>query len=195
LVFGIFVDVPLIVGGFLLMFRFRNKLALLIRKVKLPPLALYLMLSVPLIIFEEQIDCMPSWCGAVAIPPTIPFLFIEMLVLGGIVMWRHAKNALRVTLFFSVYGVLFEIFLGGLVGAPLIIIALLAPYVGVGYAFISILPLTILTEGEATPSDGNTRVPAPVPSIGFYLSSYSLFSTDSALTLSNVLEEKEKWEV
>ena len=136
------------------MYRFRGRISREILKVKLPPLVLYLILSVPLIIFEEQIDCMPSWCGAVAIPPTLPFLFIEMLLLGGIVLWRHAKNALRITLVFSIYGVLFEIFLGGLVGAPLVIIALLAPYVGVGYAFISILPLTVLTRREAVSRNG-----------------------------------------
>ena len=87
MVFGILIDVPLIVGGFFLMFRLRKKLALDILRLKLPPLALYLILSVPLIIFEEQIDCMPAWCGAVAIPPTLPFILAEMLVLGGIVLW------------------------------------------------------------------------------------------------------------
>jgi hypothetical protein len=163
LVFGILIDVPLIVGGFLLMFRFRKKLALDILKVKLPPLALYLILSIPLIIFEEQIDCMPAWCGMVAIPPTLPFILVEMLVLGGIVMWRRAQNVLQVTLFFSIFGVFWEIFLGGLVGAPLIIIALLAPYVGVGYAFISMLPLTVLIEGETVSGDGKAGLPASPP--------------------------------
>jgi len=163
LVFGAIIDVPLIMGGFLLMFHFRKKLAIVILRVKLPPLALYLILSVPLIIFEEQIDCMPAWCGMVAIPPTVPFILVEMLVLGGIVLWRHAKNVSRVTLLFSIFGVFWEIFLGGLVGAPLIIIALLAPYVAVGYAFISLLPLEVLIEGETTPSDGKTVLLVAVP--------------------------------
>jgi len=169
MVFGALVDVPLVVGGFLLMFRFRKKLALTILRVKLPPLALYLILSVPLIIFEEQIDCMPAWCGMVAIPPTLPFLLVEMLVLGGIVLWRHAKNVLRVTLLYSIFGVLWEIFLGGLVGAPLIIIALLAPYVAVGYAFVSMLPLTVLIEGKTTPEDVKTGLPAPVSGVAVAL--------------------------
>jgi hypothetical protein len=163
LVFGALIDVPLIVGGFLLMLRFRKKLALDILRVKLPPLALYMILSVPLIIFEEQIDCMPAWCGMVAIPPTLTFILVEMLVLGGIVLWRHAKNVLRVTLFFSIFGVLWEIFLGGLVGAPLIIIAIFAPYVGVSYAFISMLPLTVLVEGKATLGDEKVVLPALPP--------------------------------
>ena len=144
------------------MFRFRKRLALTILRLKLPPLALYLILSVPLIIFEEQIDCMPAWCGMVAIPPTLPFLLIELLVLGGIVLWRHAKNVLRITLVYSIFGVLWEIFLGGLVGAPLIVIALLAPYVAVGYAFVSMLPLTVLIEGRTAREDGKISLPAPV---------------------------------
>ena len=163
LAFGILIDVPLIVGGFLLMFRFRKKLALNILRVKLPPLALYLILSVPLIIFEEQIDCMPAWCGAVAIPPTLPFILVEMLALGGIVLWRHTKNVLRVTLLFSIFGVFWEIFLGGLVGAPLIVIILLAPYVAVGYAFTSMLPLTVLLERRLSVSSGSgTALTGPV---------------------------------
>jgi hypothetical protein len=164
-VFGALIDVPLIVGGFLLMFRYRKRLAKAILRAKLPPLVLYMILSVPLIIFEEQIDCMPAWCGKVAIPPTLPFILIEMLLLGGIVLWRHAKNVLRVTLFFSIFGVFWEIFLGGLVGAPLFIIAIFAPYVAIGYAFISMLPLTVLIEGNATLGDEKAvlSVPAPPP--------------------------------
>jgi len=162
LVFGALIDVPLIVGGFLLMFRYRKRLALTILRVKLPPLALYLLLSVPLVIFEEQIDCMPAWCAMVAIPPTLPFLLVELLALGGIVLWRHAKNVLRVTLVYSIFGVLWEIFVGGLVGAPLIIIALLAPYVAVGYAFVSMLPLTVLIEGKTIREVRKTSLTAPI---------------------------------
>ena len=162
MVFGALIDVPLIVGGFLLMFRYRKRLALTILRVKLPPLALYLLLSVPLIIFEEQIDCMPAWCGMVAIPPTLPFLLIEMLALGAIVLRIHAKNVLRITFVYSILGVFWEMFLGGLVGAPLVVVALLAPYVAVGYAFVSMLPLTVLIEGKTIREDGKTSLTAPI---------------------------------
>ncbi len=145
------------------MFRFRKRLAIDVLRLKLPPLALYMILSVPLIIFEEQIDCMPAWCGTVAIPPTLPFILVEMLVLGAIVLWRHAQNVLRVMLLFSVFGVFWEILVGGLVGAPLIIIALLAPYVAVGYAFISMLPLKVLIEGKTKSEDGKGSLPTPPP--------------------------------
>ena len=148
MVFGALIDVPLIVGGFVLMYRYRGRLSHEILRVKLPPFALYLMLAIPLIIFEEQIDCMPAWCGAVLIPPTLPFLFVEILVLGGLVVWRNVRNVKRVTLAYSVFGVLFEIFLGGLVGAPLLIIAIIGPYVMVCYAFVSMLPVNVLLEGK-----------------------------------------------
>ena len=123
---------------------------------------LYLLLSFPLIIFEEQIDCMPAWCGAVLIPPTLPFLFVEILVLGGLVIWRNAKDVKRITLAYSIFGVLFEIFLGGLVGAPLLIIAIIGPYVMVGYAFVSMLPLEVLIEGRTRSVPQKTVVPMPV---------------------------------
>lgn len=85
MVFGVFVDVPLLTVPFLLMLRFRRRLSNEISRLRLPLMGLYLSLTVPLLIFEEQIDCQPSWCGAVVVPPTIPFLLLEMLALGGLV--------------------------------------------------------------------------------------------------------------
>jgi hypothetical protein len=148
MVFGIFIDVPLLTVPFFLMLRFRKHLSNVILRLRLPVIGLYVLLSVPLLIFEEQIDCMPSWCGTVVIPPTIPFLLLEMMALAGLVLVLHAKSPLRVTLAFSIYGVLFELFLGGLVGAPVVIAALLAPYVAMGYAFVSVLPLSVLMDGK-----------------------------------------------
>ena len=130
------------------MYRYGDRFSREVLRVKLPALALSLLLSVPLIIFEEQIDCMPAWCGAVLIPPTLPFLLVEILVLDGLAMWRSAKSVKRVTLAYSVFGVSFEIFFGGLAGAPLLIIAIIGPYVMVGYAFVSMLPLKVLIDGR-----------------------------------------------
>ena len=163
MVFGVFIDVPLLTIPFILMVKFRGRLTSEISKLRLPLIALYVLLAIPLLIFEEQIDCMPAWCGTVVIPPTIPFLLLEMLVLAGLVLVLHAKDAMRVTLVFSIYGVLFELFLGGLVGAPILIAAILAPYVGMGYAFVSMLPLSVLMKrrnqgassaGSAQPATG-----------------------------------------
>ena len=157
--FGVFIDVPLLTIPFLLMFKYRKRLTSEISRLRLPLLALYVLLAVPLLIFEEQIDCMPAWCGTVVIPPTIPFLLLEMLVLAGLVLVLHAQRPLRVALVWSVYGVLFELVLGGLVGAPILIAAILAPYVGMGYAFVSMLPLSVLMKGknQAANSEGSVQ--------------------------------------
>ena len=165
MVFGVFIDVPLIVGGFLLMFRYRRQIANKVAKTNLHPFLLYMLISVPLIIFEEHIDCMPAWCGRVLIPPTLPFILVEIFVLGLLALRLHATNVRRVTLLFSIFGVFWEILVGGLVGAPLLIIAILAPYVGVGYAFISLLPLTILLEAKprSTRSEAHDTSSAPGP--------------------------------
>jgi hypothetical protein len=81
-----------------------------------------------------------------------------MIVLAGLVLRAHAKSPLKVTLLFSIYGLLFELFLGGLVGAPVVIAALLAPYVAMGYAFVSMLPLSVLMEGK----DQRMKLATPV---------------------------------
>jgi hypothetical protein len=148
MVFGIFIDVPLLVVPFVLMIVWRKKIPRQILRIHAPPLVLCILLSIPLIIFEEQIDCMPNWCGRVLIPPTLPFLAIEIAVLGGLVVWARAKNLFRITMGFAIYGVSFELLVGGLVGAPLIVDILLGPWVALGYIFISMLPIAVLIEGR-----------------------------------------------
>lgn len=151
MVFGILIDVPLIVGSFAIMLVYRRQLTNVITRIKLPLFALSILLSVPLIIFEEQINCMTAWCGQVIIPPTLPFLVVEIAVLGVIVIKVHAKSLMRVTLLYSVFGVTWEILLGGLVGASILIDLLIGPYVALSYAFVSMLPIRILIRGRQTP--------------------------------------------
>lgn len=112
MVFGAFIDVPLIVGGFVVMSVYRKQLTQKILGIpgRIPLLGMYLLLSVPLIIFEEDIDCMPAWCGQVLIPPTLPFIMIEVYALGMLALRFRAKSPLRVTLLFSIFG----LFLGNL---------------------------------------------------------------------------------
>ncbi len=150
MVFGLFIDVPLLTGTFLLLLLFRKRVAFAIARIALPTVVLSLLTSIPLIIFEEQIDCQPSWCGRVIIPPTLPFLLLEMLILEAIAIFLHARSVRNVTIIFSIYGIVFEILVGGLRGAPLLVTILLIPYVGLGYAYISMLPLTVLLEGRTT---------------------------------------------
>lgn len=106
MVFGFFIDVPIIVGGFLLMLFYRRQLTKALANVPIPVFVTGILLSVPLIILEEQIDCMRSWCGQVLIPPTLPFLFVEVIIVGLIALRIHAASAVRVVSVYSVFGVL-----------------------------------------------------------------------------------------
>ena len=150
MVFGILIDVPLIVGTFVIMLVYRRQLTNTITRIQLPLFALSILLSVPLIIFEEQINCMTAWCGQVIVPPTLPFLVVEIAVLGAIVIKVHAKKLFRVIIAYSIFGVTWEILLGGLLGASILIDLLIGPYVALSYAFVSMLPIRILIRGRQT---------------------------------------------
>lgn len=144
MVFGFFIDVPIIVGGFFLMLAYRRRLTRALVKIPIPAFVTAIVLSVPLITLEEQIDCMPAWCGQVLIPPTLPFLLVEVIIVGLVALRIHASSPVRVVSLYSVFGVFWEVFLGGLAGAPFVITLLFAPYVWIGYAFVSLLPISIL---------------------------------------------------
>jgi hypothetical protein len=58
---------------------------------------------------------------------------------------------------------LFEFLLGGLRGAPPIVVALLAPYVALGYAFISMLPLNVLLEERGMPGKSTGPIQEALP--------------------------------
>jgi len=147
--FGALIDVPIIVGGFVFMAVYRKRLSSAILGTKAPAVLLFGLTAVPLIIIEEDIDCMPAWCGRVIIPPTLPFLLFEVLVLGGAVLLLKAHRLSRIIAAFCVYGVGFELSVGGLAGAPLLVDLIIGPYVAVGYAFVSMLPIKVLLDGEA----------------------------------------------
>ena len=60
----------------------------------------------------------------------------------------HAKNLFRVILLYSIFGVAWELLLGGLVGAGVLVDLLIGPYVALSYAFVSMLPIRILIRGR-----------------------------------------------
>ncbi len=156
------------------MLNYRDQLSSRIERImgnQIPIFAIYLLISVPLIIFEEQINCMPAWCGQVLIPPTLPFILLEVLGLGLLSLKLHVKKSWHVAFAYSVFGIFWELFLGGLVGAPLLIAATLAPYVMVSYMFVSLLPLNLLLDKKDTPraagleSVGNPKSALTGPSV------------------------------
>ena len=144
MVFGILIDVPIVVGGYFLMLRYQKQLTARLGRIELPSLATSMLLSVPLIMLEEQINCMSSWCGTVLIPPTLTILLVEIFGLSPVSLKIHAKNAFRVTALYSVFGVFIEAAVGGFVGAGWLTALIFAPYVWISYGFISLLPISVL---------------------------------------------------
>ena len=150
MVFGFFIDVPLLTITFAFIVVFRKRLTAAIVRLGAPPILLCTLVAIPLIIFEEQIDCMPAWCGKVAVPPTLPFILIEVVVLALLIARLHATSLRKVILAFSVFGIGWEYFLGGLRGLePSLVTVFIVPYVGLGYAFVSLLPISVFMNSTA----------------------------------------------
>jgi len=135
--------------GFGLSILFRKKIASQIKRIHLPKFALYLISSLPLIIFEENINCLPTGC--VLFPSTIPILLFFVLCLGLIVKIFKIKRVSIATLIFSLFGLAFELAISPNLSAqyfayPLLELIFGTYWVMVSYAFLAIIPLTVLIE-------------------------------------------------
>ncbi len=147
---GFIPDVAILSVTFILIILFRKNIARLFMRIPLPNFLVYLISSIPFIIFEENINCLPTGC--LILPPTIPLLLIFVLVLGLIVRFAKIKNILAATIGFSIFGIIFEYVigvssaqlqaLGGLFAIFMII------WVGISYAYLVVVPLIILLESK-----------------------------------------------
>jgi len=150
--FGIFIDVPLLLIPFILFIKFRKQIANLIKKIRLPTFILFLISSVPFIIFEENINCGAFDCQYTFLPFTLYFLLGFLLILGLIVKFTHTQKFFLTILIFSILGTIFEIFLGSsrveFQALPPLSFVLISIWVMISYAFISVVPLTILLEDK-----------------------------------------------
>jgi len=139
---------------------FRKRIAQALGRTRVPLPAAYVLISIPLIIFEEDIDCMSPWCGKVIIPPTLPFLLVEIVILGLVVTLFHVRRVFPAVFAYCVFGVAWEMTVGGLVGASPVVDVFFIPYVALGYAFVSMLPLEVLLRSgrQRVPSAASTDV-------------------------------------
>lgn len=150
--FGAFIDVPLVVIAFILTTFYRKQIAYFVKKIKLPTIILSLLVAFLLIIFEEQINCMPAWCLKVLIPPTLPFLFVQVFIVLILVKLLHTKRVFVPTLLYVIFGISFEFIIGasskGLQTLGPIQQLFFILYIGISYAIIIVLPLAILQNGK-----------------------------------------------
>lgn len=137
---GFFIDVGLLIFTFVLMVKYRERLAKLFTWMPLPKFLVYLISSLPFMIFEENINCLPTGCKL--IPWTIPFLLGLVFILW--IVGRRLSMMVSMILF-MVVGVSWEIFFGGLRGVgfgPFGVF--MTAFAGLSYAYLVVVPLTIL---------------------------------------------------
>lgn len=149
-----FVDIPLLIFTFSLILKFRKPIANKIRRTRIPKFILYIITILPLMIYEENINCLPTGC--VPIPPTIPYLMKLCIILGILAWIFRAKKIRTPIILFSLFGILVEFTYGA--GAVLLRAMLFSPQaplailymveIGISYAFFVIIPLTIFIEKE-----------------------------------------------
>lgn len=147
---GFAADVAILSITFILIIIFRKKLVKLFLLIPLPNFLIYLISSLPFMLIEENINCLPTGC--LLFPPTIPLLLIFVAVLGLIAKLTKIKRILLTTIIFSIFGVLFEFVLGATnaqlqaLGWPFKIFMVF--WVGISYAYLVVVPLKILVEGS-----------------------------------------------
>lgn len=145
--FSFLLDIGLVVVAFLGLYQFRAPLATWCLRVPLSRFWLALLVSVPIILFEETINCidygngrgcqMTWWINMV--------LFGEMAVLLFLAQkFKGVSNKVWLFLLATV-GVLWELSFGGLMGlGPSFFLTFMIGYVMISYALLAVLPLEII---------------------------------------------------
>ncbi|MCR4369054.1 MAG: hypothetical protein NUV67_04065 [archaeon] len=145
---GFLPDLLILSATFALIIKFRKEIARLFLKIPGPRFFVYVASSIPFIIFEENINCLPTGCQL--IPWTVPVLIVLVIILGLICRRLKAHDLRKTTFFFSLYGVFWELIIGGLAGAlglGLFFIFMVF-WVLLSYAYLVVVPLTILFSQE-----------------------------------------------
>ena len=152
-------QVSLLVLIFMLVSTLRKRISLVLDKTRINTFVLYILSSFIFILMEEQINCQPAWCLKTVIPPTVPFLLAQTLVvyLVAELLWRYkamssaeADNlvVLLLAILYGVFGVLWEYFLGqagkALFAQGPISASFFVLYVMASYILIVLVPLTVL---------------------------------------------------
>lgn len=152
---GPILDVPIMSGVFALQFKYGQRIVNFLVKSKLPKIVLAVLISVPLLSFEENINCGAFECKHTLWPPTLWFLIIEGFLFLLIIRKTRLKSVFKQTLVYAVYGMLFEFTIGepgpglrSLLGANPIVFILIMLWVAISYAFVIYLPLLIINEPD-----------------------------------------------
>lgn len=127
---------------------FRKKIAA--KQSKLTPYKRYLIWTFILIVIEELVSCTPG--SGCPFQITVPILFVFSAIFGWIIKKINAKSILRSTIVFMGLGLIFELLLGNHNLEFALLSAfektIITGWGALSYAFIVIIPLTILLKRE-----------------------------------------------
>ncbi len=132
--------------GFFLLVRHRHILVEWLLHSHSSTLVVYLLCALPLMLFEENINCLPSGCHL--IPVTIPFLVIFLVLIYGIIRMTKVRALWYVLVPACSVGLLWELTWGvsGSVfrALPLPWFIYIALWTWMSYAFFTIVPVQYL---------------------------------------------------
>jgi len=133
-------------GTFLYMYTHRQTISTFFLSLPLPKVVIFILASLPFMLVEENINCLPSGCRLV--PLTIPFLIIYLLIVRLSVLKFKLTRINMILLIFSSIGVAWEMFLGAssteFLALPPLWITLIGAWTWLSYAYFIIIPIEIL---------------------------------------------------
>ena len=147
---GLVVEVPLFLTYSWLIYSNRKAVAQWFLASRLPKFIVALVSALPFMLYEENLNCLPTGC--LLIPPTIPILtvFVVIMLLG--IKFFKAKNVITPVFLFSIFGVIVENTYGAssveLHALPFLWMVFFIFWIFVSYAFFAIIPATVLIENE-----------------------------------------------
>lgn len=131
----------------------RKKIAEIILRIPIPVFVLFVLSTATFVFFEEHINCQPGWCWATPVPPTLFPIVAQVSVLGVIYKCVHLvglKSIYFAVMPFSLFGVWLEMEQGGLQGLALSpVAAFWVLWVAISYAFVAIVPLSLIGQRAA----------------------------------------------
>ncbi len=128
-------------GAFMILFRYRHTLMRFLLTFRYPMFLVYVVSAFPLMIFEENINCLPSGCRFI-------------IALYGIVRMFRVESLSKVLIPACMTGVLWEATFGVAAAQfqslPLLQFLYIALWTWMSYAFFTLVPLQYLIEKVRT---------------------------------------------
>lgn len=135
-------------AGFLFLLRYRTTLSEWLQKSTKPALLIYLASALPLMLFEENINCLPSGCRL--IPVTIPFLTLFLIVVFYSIRLAKFQSLWKIMIPACAVGLLWEVTLGAAGPAfralPIFQFIYISLWTWMSYAFFTLVPAQYLLD-------------------------------------------------